>query len=123
MNNTYNNVPTSTVDVNSTIQAFDTYFSKPLELDATVYSSIKAFFTSRGFEETGAESITVIIMKQAKVDGYNPMAILDTLRGMDNVEISALVSEIVNYNRFKTSYLGYALAFQPNPQIVRNIQA
>jgi hypothetical protein len=62
-------------------------------------------------------------MKQSKIDGYNPMKILDTLRGLDSVEISALVSEIINYNRFKTSFLGYALAFNPNQQVVRNIQA
>jgi hypothetical protein len=51
------------------------------------------------------------------------MQILDTLKGLDSVEISALVAEILNYNRFKTSYLGYALAFTPRIEVSRNIVA
>ena len=51
------------------------------------------------------------------------MQILDTLKGFDNVEISALVSEILNYNRFKTSFLGYTQSFVINDEVLRNIQA
>jgi hypothetical protein len=123
MNSSYTNVPINTSNVNATVQAFDAYYSKPLELDAGVYTAMTSFFTSRGFEKISADNITMVIMKQSKIDGYNPMKILDTLRGLDSVEISALVSEIINYNRFKTSFLGYALAFNPNQQVVRNIQA
>jgi hypothetical protein len=123
MNPSYTNVPINTNNVNTTVQAFDAYYAKPLELDASVYTAMVSFFTSRGFEKSAADNITMVIMKQSKIDGYNPMKILDTLRGLDNVEISALVSEIINYNRFKTSFLGYALAFNPNQQVTRNIQA
>jgi hypothetical protein len=49
------------------------------------------------------------------------MQILDTLRGLDNVQLSGLVSEILNYNRFKSSSLGYADKPQPHPEIQRNI--
>jgi hypothetical protein len=123
MNSSYTNIPINTSDASATVQAFDAYYSKPLELDAGVYTAMTSFFTSRGFEKIAADNITMVIMKQSKIDGYNPMKILDTLRGLDSVEISALVSEIINYNRFKTSFLGYALAFNPNQQVVRNIQA
>ena len=82
---------------------------------------MKSFFTSRGFETSAAESVVIVIIKQAKKDGYNPMEILDTLKGLTNVEISALVSEIVNNNRLKTSFLGYGLAFEPNFEVARNI--
>ena len=47
--------------------------------------------------------------------------ILDTLKGLDNVQLSGLVSEILNYNRFKSSSLGYADKPQPHPEIQRNI--
>jgi len=123
MNSSYTNIPINTSDASATVQAFDAYYSKPLELDAGIYTAMTSFFTSRGFEKIAADNITMVIMKQSKIDGYNPMKILDTLRGLDSVEISALVSEIINYNRFKTSFLGYALAFNPNQQVVRNIQA
>jgi hypothetical protein len=122
--NSYSNLPQKSTSSNDpTIQAFDTYYSKPFELDANTLAAMTGFFGSRGFEESAAESIAVIIMKQAKQDGYNPMSILDTLKGLDNVEISALVGEILNFNRVKTSFLGYANQFTPPAEITRNIVA
>lgn len=123
MNPTYNNLPSKTTSDSAIVQAFDAYTSQPLEIDASTLDAMRGFFTSRGFDKTSAESVSVTIIKQAKQDGYNPMQILDSLKGLDSVEISALVAEIVNYNRFKTSFLGYALAFSANNEVARNIQA
>jgi hypothetical protein len=105
------------------VQAFDAYYSKPLELDAMVYTSIKGFFTNKGFEDNAADNIAVLIIKESKINGLNPMKVIDSLRGLDSVEISTLVNEIINYNRFPTSFLGYSLAFTANPNVTRNIVA
>ena len=122
MNNVYTNLPSkNTNSQNATLLAFDTYYAKPLEIDAATFDIMQAFFTSRGFEQESAESVSIAIFKQAKQDNYNPLQILDTLKGLDTVEISALVAEIVNYNRLKTSFLGYGLAFEPNLEVARNI--
>ena len=120
---TYNNLPYSNVSASAIVQAYDAYFNSPVELPASTLDAMKGFFTGRGFDTVSAESISVIIIKQAKKDNYNPMQILDTLKGLDSVEISALVAEILNYNRFKTSFLGYALAFTPHIEVSRNIVA
>jgi hypothetical protein len=121
----FNNIPNTSTPNSSreTLQAFDAYFDTPFELSAGNFDAIKGFFTGRGFDDSSSDSITVIIMKQAKIDGYNPMEILDTLKGLDSVELSALVSEIVNFNRFKTSFLGYALEFTSHQEVVRNVVA
>lgn len=123
MNPTYNNLPSKSTSDTAIVQAFDAYTSAPLEIDASTIDAMRGFFTSRGFDKTAAESVSVVIIRQAKKDGYNPMQILDSLKGLDSVEISALVAEIINYNRFKTSFLGYALAFSANYEVARNIQA
>jgi len=120
---TYNNLPAKSTSDTAIVQAFDAYTSAPLEIDASTIDAMRGFFTSRGFDKTAAESVSVVIIRQAKKDGYNPMQILDSLKGLDSVEISALVAEIINYNRFKTSFLGYALAFSANQEVARNIQA
>lgn len=103
------------------VQVYNNLYNVPLELDAGTLNTMKGFLSSRGFDENSAESISVIVINQAKKDGYNPMVILDTLKGLDNVEISALVSEILNYNRFKTSFLGYARQFNTSAEVTRNI--
>jgi hypothetical protein len=123
MNPTYNNLPAKSTSDTAIVQAFDAYTSAPLEIDASTIDAMRGFFTGRGFDKTAAESVSIVIIRQAKKDGYNPMQILDSLKGLDSVEISALVAEIINYNRFKTSFLGYALEFSANKEVARNIQA
>lgn len=119
----YNNIPAnkSTNSDTATLKAFDTYYDKPMEISVSNYNAAVAFFTSRGFDQTAAESVALIVLKQAKKDDLNPMKILDTLKGLDQVEISALVAEIINYNRFKTSFLGYSLEYRTNEQVNRNV--
>ena len=120
---TYLNVPTSGQRDNFTLRAFDTYYSDPIEINAGTLDATMSFFSSRGFDSTAAESVAMLILTQAKKDGYNPLQILDTLKGLSEVELSALVAEIINYNRFKTSFLGYALDFKPNQEVARNVIA
>ena len=124
MSQNYSNLPPAAEpNTNSTVQAFDEYQTQPIELNSAVLAAMTAFFTNRGFGEVAAESITVTVMTQAKQDNYNPMQILDTLKGLSNVELSGLVSEILNYNRFKSSSLGYAQPITPNAEIQRSILA
>lgn len=122
MNQNYSNIPVSSTQ-DKTVQAFDSYMTAPVEINSSVLAAMKGYFTERNFGEVAAESIAVTIIKQAKQDGYNPMQILDTLNGLDSVQLSGLVSEILNYNRFKSSSLGYAQQFQTHPEIQRNIIA
>jgi hypothetical protein len=122
MKQNYSNLPVATPQ-DQTVQAFDAYYSLPVEINSSVLAAMKGYFTNRGFAEVAAESISVTIIRQAKQDGYNPMQILDTLKGLDSVQLSSLVSEILNYNRFKSSNLGYAQQFRPHPEVQRNILA
>jgi len=119
----YSNIPPAATPSNDTVKAFDNYYKQPTELEATVFAAMKGYFTNRGFDEVASESITIIVMTQAQSDGYNPMQILDTLRGLSNVELSGLVSELLNYNRFKSSSLGIAQTILPNVEIQRSIIA
>ena len=123
MSQRFSNIPPASVAQDSTLKAFDNFNSTPVEFDSTLLAAMKGYFTNRGFGEVSAESIAVTIMTQAKQDGYNPMQILDTLKGLTDVELSGLVSEILNYNRFKSSSLGYAQPFKPNPEVQRSIIA
>jgi hypothetical protein len=120
---TYSNLPPNSAAVNSTVKSFDNYYIRQFELDPSTFNMMKGFFQSRNFDKVAAESIAVTIMKQAKADGYNPMAVLDQLKGMQGIELNSLVSEILNYNRFKTSLIGHSMGFSPFEPVARNIVA
>jgi hypothetical protein len=121
----YNNIPQEQItdSASSTLQVFDQYGKPTLALDAATVDAAVGFFTSRGFDTHSAQSITYIILRQARIDGYKPFQIIDTLQGLDNVQISALVTELLNYNRYKSSSLGMAQSFIPVDSVQRNILA
>lgn len=126
MNDFYNNVPKKTSTDNSfqkTIDVFENYTQTPITVNASTLDSMIAFFSSRGFLEDAAESTALIIIRQANKDKINPFDLLDTLKGLNDVQLSDLVTELLNYNRYKSSSLGYASPFTTNDEIARNIIA
>lgn len=125
MKKLYNNIPitSSPSSSDSTVKLFDNFYQSPIELDGPTLTAMSAFFEKRGFQPAAAESTSIVILSQAKKDNLNAIKILDTLGGLTNVEISGLVAEILNYNRFKSSSLGIALNQLPSDEIQRNILA
>lgn len=101
---------------------FDTYGQAPLEFNAVDVDATINFFIKRGFAEDAALSVSTVILKQAKLDGISVTQILDSLTGFEEIQISALVSEILNNNRVPTSILGFKTTVD-NRNIIRNILA
>ena len=122
----YNNLPQTTItpdSSNQTLKVFDNYTQSPISVDGATYDAAVGFFSSRGFQKDAAESTALIILRQAKLDGINPYQLLDTLKGLESVQLSNLITELLNYNRYKSSSLGVASPFTPNEEIARNIIA
>ena len=104
----YNNIPKETTSASNsdfTVQVFDQYFQTPTALNNSELTMMTGFFESRGFDKVAAESTALVILQQAKRDGFNAMQVMDTLKEVSPIEISTLVAEILNFNRFKTSSL------------------
>jgi hypothetical protein len=122
----YNNIPKTQPAPDSakpTLQVFDTYSVAPLNVDSATYDAMIGFFTGRGFGEDSARSMSYVIIKQAILDNINPFKLIENLKGLTNVEISDLITEVLNYNRYKTSSLGTASPFTPAQEVARNIIA
>lgn len=123
MSNIYNNIPSERTASSSdqTLQVFNQYYQAPMELNGATLTAMQGFFESRGFDPVAADSIALVILQQATKDKINAMEIMDTLSGLSAVDISALVGEILNYNRFKTSSLGLQQNTVAADDIIRNI--
>ena len=119
----YTNIPASRSSSSSdkTLKTFNQQSSFVTQLDPAVLTMMTGFLESRNFSQETAELISISILKQAKQDGYNPMQILETIKGIGQTELSAIVAEILNYNRFKTSSLGVVTAVEPVEFVRRNI--
>jgi len=96
------------VDSGSVVKEFfNKYFSEPITYNANTVDSVVGFFKRRGFDDTSATGVATVLLEQAKIDGVNVYTLLDTLKGVDDIQISAIVAQVLNYNRQKVSSLGF----------------
>lgn len=100
---------------------FDRYFTKQLEFPSNQTDAVVGFFVNRGFDKTSAVSTAIVLLEQAKLDDINIFQLLDTLKGLSEVELSAVVTEILNYKRPRSSSLGYKTSDQIDRFEKRNI--
>jgi hypothetical protein len=86
---------------------FGSYYQKGMTLAAGELDSTIGFFVSRGFEKSAAETIGSTLLSHAKSEGINVNTLLDTMNGLNKLQMNRIVTEILNYNRLKISSLGY----------------
>jgi hypothetical protein len=103
-------------------QFFDRYFVKQLSFSANEVDTVVDFFKKRGFDETAAVSTTIILLEQARLDNVSVFKLLDTLQGLTEVQLSQVVTEILNYNRPRTSSIGYKTQITSDRFEKRNIK-
>jgi hypothetical protein len=107
-------MPNSNLPVDSIQQSdekvkdfFNNYFNAPLTFPAAEIDAVVGFFKRRGFDDIASNSTAMVLMQQANIDSINVFELLDTLKGLTEIQLSAVVAEILNYNRQKNSVLGY----------------
>jgi hypothetical protein len=123
MNNFYNNIPRAQLvdSANSSRAGLSNFYGSELPMNAGALDAMKGFFESKGFSSESADGIAYIMFYQADIDGYNPFDVLDNLKGLNGVELTLLVTEILNFNRFKTSFLGLTATYSTQPEVEREI--
>jgi len=98
-------------------------YIEPFQFSANDYDATIAFFVKRGFDRQPAEEIAYVILKQAKIDSLSVGQILDILSNASPVQLSELMTVILNANRFKTSRLGVRNTKTSKDLVSRNIIA
>ena len=120
MNNGSLPITTQTNDKRVT-SFFDKYFTAKLEFASNEVDAVIAFFEKRGFEKAAAISTGSILLQQAKLDNIKVFVLLDTLKVFDEAKLSAVVAEVLNYNRLSASVLGFKNTTNTNTLEKRNI--
>lgn len=101
---------------------FSRYFDEPLTFPVSQIDAVVGFFLKRGFSETSAKSTSIVLLSQSKLDNINVFKLLDTLKGLDNIQLSSIVTQVLNSSREKISLLGYKLTNKEETIESRNIR-
>ena len=100
---------------------FNKYFTESISFPSNQVDAVIGFFESRNFDRVSAQTLGTILMQQARIDDVKVFELLDTLKGIDSIQLSALVTEILNYNRSKISTLGYRIDSSNDKLEKRNV--
>jgi hypothetical protein len=100
--------PTQDTDSSDGVKLFfNNYFNQTITFPASEIDAVIGFFKKRGFDDLASNSTSIVLLQQAKLDDVNVFQLLDTLKGLTEIQLSAVVTEVLNYNRQKNSTLGY----------------
>lgn len=114
---------TTAVDSSTAVKTFfDSYFLKQISFASNEIDAVVGFFQKRGFDQDAAQSTAISILTQAKFENIKPFAVIDTLKGLSDVQLSRVVTEVLNTKREATSALGYSIPFTANNFESRNIR-
>jgi hypothetical protein len=86
---------------------FDTYFNAPVSYPASEIDAVIGFFRKRGFDEVASSSTAIVLLQQAKIDEVNVFTLLDTLKGLTDLQLSSVTTAVLNANRQRNSTLGF----------------
>ena len=86
---------------------FDKYFQHQITFPSNQIDGVLGFFLKRGFQEQAAKSTAIVLLNQARLDNVNVFQLIDTLTGLTDVQLSRVVTEVMNAYREKTSALGF----------------
>ena len=117
------NLPKKEVTDNqeNTKKLFNPYYKQQLSFGANEVDAVVGFLESKGFDKEAAKSTGAILLQQAKIDKVKVFELLDTLKGLDRLQLSYAVAQVINFNRQKISALGFKVDNTTKPIEARNI--
>ena len=98
-----------------------TQYQTEYQFNAGEYDAAVGFFVKRGFKRTSAETTAYVILSQAKIDNINPQELLDKLGQASEIQLSEVITIILNANRYKSSRLGVRQSLTTSEVVSRNI--
>lgn len=114
--------PQDTIDSSTEVkQFFDKFFVNQISFPSNQIDAVVGFFLKNGFDVQSARSTGIVLLNQARADGVNVFQLIDTLKTLDDVQLSQVVAQVLNAYREKVSLLGYRVAQTADNYESRNI--
>jgi hypothetical protein len=101
---------------------FDKYFRQQITFPSNQIDIVLGFFLKRGWDVEAARSTAIVLLTQAKIDNIQVMELLDTIKTLNDAQLSNVVTQVLNAYREKTSTLGFKLLTIEETTESRNIR-
>ena len=101
------NLELDNADINAKL--FNRQFASEIGYKTSEVDAVIGYFLKRGFERVSAVNTALVILEQASIDKISASELIDTLRGLTDVQLSNVVAQVLNLNRPKSSRIGYRI--------------
>lgn len=108
-------------DVREVRDFFDKFFLHQITFPSNQIDAVLGFFLKRGFDEEAARSTGIVLLNQARIDSVSVFELIDTLKGLTDVQLAKVVAQVLNSSREQTSTLGYKVMSVVDTYESRNI--
>jgi hypothetical protein len=117
------NLPLNSNTDTSTVvrQFFDKFYQYPVSFPAGEIDAVVGFFQKRGFDINSARTISIVMLNQARIDGVKVFELLDSLKTITDLQLTQVITQVMNTYRENTSLLGYKVIGATSPIESRNI--
>lgn len=100
---------------------FDKFFVRQVSFPSNQIDAVVGFFLKHGFDVESSRSTAIVLLNQSRIDNVNVFELIDTLKGLTDVQLSQVVAQVLNAYREKVSLLGYRVAPLVDTYESRNI--
>lgn len=117
---TVSNIPNLT-DASEKTKLFNRQFENQIPYKVSEVDAVIGYFLKRGFDEVAAINTASVLLEQASIDKLPVYKLIDTLKGINDVQLSNIVAQILNLKRSKSSKIGYRIPLATELFDQRNI--
>jgi len=94
-----------------------------LPINTNEFDALVGYFKKRGFEDVPAREISGIFIKKANDDNIPVFKLVDTLRGLNPIELNTIITQVLNLDRIKSSTIGFKKEVTTDNFDLRNIES
>lgn len=114
------NIPDLT-NISQNTKLFNRQFENQIPYKVDEVDAVIGYFLKRGFDQVAAVNTASVLLEQASIDKLPAFKLIDTLKGITDVQLSNIVAQILNLKRSKSSKIGYRIPYTTELFDQRNI--
>lgn len=107
--------------INDTTNLFNRQFNQEIAYNVGEVDAVIAYFLKRGFDQVAATNTALVLLEQARKDKVPVFTLLDTLKGVTDITLNNIITQILNLNRSRATTLGYRITTDLSTSDQRNI--
>lgn len=96
-------------NANDTSKLLNRYYNQEIYYTPSEVDAVVGYFQKRGFDQIAAVNTAALILQQSGIDKIPVFELIDTLKGISDVQISNIIAQILNLNRSSCSTIGYRI--------------